>query len=188
MFVLKEILLEIFKVTWAWLAKRPAVAAMAGVLGVVIVIAVGLTVLSRFFFPGERDPYSYRCVSGDVLYEDGGVIPVDTLTLTFIPLSPPLDPRRYPRPGFVSVDPKTGAFQSVTSRKPGDGIAKGAHKVVIAGANRRPLPEELVPNEYADFNTTPLEVDTKNGVFHLKVKRPGPTVRKTDSKLRKAAL
>ncbi len=35
-----------------------------------------------------------------------------------------------------------------------------------------PLPEELVPIEYAKFKTSPLKVDTKTGTLHLKVKRP----------------
>ena len=152
-----------------------------------MLLGVGWAVLARLFFTSDKDPYSYRRVSGDVLYEDGQVIPAETLRLTFIPISPPVSPRLHPRPGFARVDPKTGAFSAATSRKPGDGIAKGAHKVLISGDNRQPLPEDLVPIEYADFTTTPLEVDTKTGRFNLKVKRPAPGAKKTEPKPSKAA-
>jgi hypothetical protein len=127
---------------------------------------------SQLFSGKGTDPYTYRRVSGDVLYEDGQVIPVRALQLTFVPLAPPINPRLNPRPGFAIVDVKTGAFISATSRKPGDGIVQGTHKVLLSGENRMPLPEDLIPAEYANFKTTPLEVDTKTGTLHLKVKKP----------------
>lgn len=187
MYALKEIVLELVRLALQWLAKRPAIARLAGVLGFVFVLAIGGAVLRSMFFSSDRDPYSYRRVAGEILYEDGQLIPTETLSLTFIPLTPPVSPRLYPRPGFTQVDPKTGRFSSVTSRKPGDGIAKGAHKVVVSGENRQPLPEDLVPVEYAEFTTTPLEVDTKNGRFNLKVKRPVPVAKKAETKPPKAA-
>jgi hypothetical protein len=143
------------------------------VCGVAGVVVCGIFI-SRLFSGGDDDPFSYRRVSGNVLYEDGGVIPADALTLTFISMDPPHNPRMYPRPGIASVDPKTGAFQSATSYKPGDGLVKGSHKVLISGDNRRPLSENVVPAEYTDFKTTPLQVDTEAGQFILKVRRPMP--------------
>jgi hypothetical protein len=187
MFALQEILLELVKMAYAWLAKRPAIAGLAGVLGLVFILAIGAAVFRSLFFGSDRDPYSYRRVSGEILYEDGQPIPAEALNLTFIPLSPPVSPKLHPRPGFARVDPKTGAFSSATSRKPGDGIAKGAHKVLVSGENRQPLPEDLVPVEYADFTSTPLEVDTKSGRFNLRVKRPVPVPKKTEPKPSKAA-
>ena len=141
-----------------------------GIAGVVVCAAF----VSRLFSRGDDDPFSYRRVSGTVLYEDGGVIPAGALTLTFISMAPPHSPRTHPRPGIASVDPKTGTFQSTTSHKPGDGLVKGSHKVLISGDNRRPLPEDVVPPEYTDFKTTPLQVDTEAGPFLLKVRRPPP--------------
>ena len=182
MHILREVLLELLRVTYAWLSKRPAFAALAGVAAVGLVLALGWALISRVFFTTDTDPYSYRRVSGAVLYEDGDVIPAESLNLTFIPMTPPRTPRLHPRPGFAVVDTKTGAFRYATSRKPGDGLVKGAHKVLISGDNRRPLPEAVVPTEYANYDTTPLEVDTKNGTFHLKVKRPAPTPKKADPK------
>jgi hypothetical protein len=144
------------------------------VFGIAGVVVCGLLV-SRLFSRGDDDPFSYQTVSGNVLYEDGGIIPAGALTLTFISTAPPHGPRTYPRPGIASVDPKTGAFQSATSHKPGDGLVKGSHKVLISGDNRRPLPEDVVPAEYTDFKTTPLQVDTASGQLFLKVRRPLPT-------------
>ena len=189
MFVLQEILLELLRAARGWLAKRPAIAALAGILGFVVCLGIGGAVLARLFFKSDKDPYSYSRVSGDVLYEDGQVIPSENMSLIFIPVSPPVSPRLYPRPGFARVDPKTGAFSSATSRKPGDGIAKGAHKVLISGDNRQPLPENVVPMEYADFTTTPLEVDTKTSRFNIKVRRPAPgAANKTEPKPSKASV
>jgi hypothetical protein len=141
-----------------------------GVAGVVVCAAL----VGRLFSRGGDDPFSYRRVSGTVLYEDGGVIPAGALTLTFVSTAPPYSPRMHPRPGIASVNPKTGDFQSVTSHKPGDGLVMGSHKVLISGDNRRPLPEDVIPPEYTDFKTTPLQVDTEAGPFLLKVRRPPP--------------
>lgn len=141
-----------------------------GAVGAVVCAAF----VSRLFSGGNDGPFVYRPVSGTVAYEDGRVIPAGALTLTFISMTPPHSPRIHPRPGIASVDPKTGAFQSATSHKPGDGLVRGMHKVLISGDNRRPLPEDVVPPEYTDFKTTPLQVDTEAGPFRLKVRRPPP--------------
>jgi len=153
----------------SFLSPRLIIAGVAG-------LALVGTLLARPWQRRSDDPYAYRLVSGSVLYEDGQAIPSDVVNLTFIPLAAPISPRIYPRPGFAAVDPKTGAFQSATSRNPGDGLVQGGHKVVITGDNRRPLPEEIVPNEYADFKTTPLEIDTEEGQLTLRVKRPLPKI------------
>jgi hypothetical protein len=140
---------------------------LCGCVGLGFLLLVG-----QLFLRTGTDSYKYQRISGQVTYEDGQVIPAETLSLTFIPVGPPVIPTRHPRPGFTFVDPKTGKFQSATSRRPGDGIAKGVHKVLIGGQNRQLLPEDVVPVEYADFSTTPLEVDTRAGMFNLTVKRP----------------
>jgi len=146
----------------------------AGAIVCVLGLVCAGLAIKNLFFSGDGDPYAYQRVAGTVLYDDGQVIPSDTLTLTFIPLVPPRSPSIHPRPGVAFADPKTGAFQSATSRKPGDGLVQGGHKVLITGARRLPLPKDIVPLEYADFTTTPLEVDTKSGQFNLRVKRPPP--------------
>jgi GYF domain 2 len=161
--------------------KRPVLYGCAGIA------FLGLAGAQLFSGSGA-DPYTYQRVSGDILYEDGQVIPAKTLQLTFIPLTPPINPRLHPRPGFASIDTQTGAFKAATSRTPSDGILQGTHKVLVNGENRMPLPEDVVPAEYATFSTTPLQVDAGTGTFHLKVKRPMPAAKKADPKPMKAVL
>jgi hypothetical protein len=135
----------------------------------------GLAVICCLLFLagcGSGDPFGYVQVSGKVIYEDGSRIPVDQLVLTFIPQSGPLDAKTYPRPGVAMVDPATGEFHNVTSHKVNDGLVRGKHKVTLAGANNSPLRPSVVPPEYADPDTTPLEVDTANQPFVLKVRKP----------------
>ena len=47
---------------------------------------------------GEKDPFSYQKVSGKVTYEDGSLIPVPAIQLTFSPLAKSDDPKRSTRP------------------------------------------------------------------------------------------
>ncbi len=121
---------------------------------------------------GEKDPFSYQKVSGKVTYEDGSLIPVPAIQLTFSPLAKSDDPRKYPPAGIAEVNVATGEFSSVTSHLPGDGILRGKHKVMLETPGNEPLPENLVPPEYFDFARTPLEVDTANWSGELKVRKP----------------
>jgi hypothetical protein len=142
-----------------------------------VAIAMLLLLLGvRLFMGGSSGPFAYEHVSGDVLYEDGQTIPAEGLSITFIPLVPPHNQHTYPRPGFASVDAKTGAFRSVTSKRSGDGLVKGTHKVLIADLNRQPLPPDVVPAEYAQFATTPLTIDTSSRRLQLRVARPKKVV------------
>jgi hypothetical protein len=149
-------------------SKKPSLYGLAGVL---VLSLLG----ARLITGRTSDPFVYDRVSGDLLYEDGKVIPAEGLNVTFIPLVPPHDPRTYPRPGFATVDASTGAFESVTSQRPGDGLVRGSHKVLIAGLNRQPLPPDVVPVEYAVFETTPLTIDTSTRRLQLRVARPKKT-------------
>lgn len=120
----------------------------------------------------SREPFQHVRVSGTVTYEDGSLIPVEVLRLTFTPQAPPLDDKTYPRPGWSEVDVATGAFHSATTRRIGDGLVRGKHKVTLSGAGNSELPRSLVPPEYQDYARTPLEVETDRQPFELKVRRP----------------
>ncbi|NCA17286.1 MAG: DUF4339 domain-containing protein [Betaproteobacteria bacterium] len=120
------------------------------------------------------DPYRYRSISGHIGYEDGQPIPADAIYLTFIPLGPPLRPGVHPRCGFASVNPRDGFFASATSRKRGDGIVDGKHRVLVRALKEGVLRTDLVPKEYLDFERTPLEVDAGSGRVELTVRRPEP--------------
>jgi hypothetical protein len=120
----------------------------------------------------NREPFEHVRVSGTVTYEDGSPIPVEVLRLLFTSQAPPLDEKTHPRPGWAEVDVATGAFHSATTRKIGDGLVRGKHKVILSGAGNSELPSSLVPPEYCDWARTPLEVDTEHQPFTLKVRKP----------------
>ena len=120
---------------------------------------------------GGGDPFSYVHVSGKVTYDDGSLIPADVL-LTFYPQGGSIDSKTHPRPGESSVDRATGEFRVVTSHKFDDGLVRGKHKVTLRDGLRRPLPSSIVPEEYSDFARTPLEVDTADQPFQLRVRKP----------------
>ena len=121
---------------------------------------------------GSRDPFSYTRVNGKIVYEDGTLIPVDPLVLTFYPQRPPIDAKTFPRVGTAHVDKETGTFRAVTTSKPGDGLVRGKHKVTLTDSWRQPLDASLVPPEYGDPAKTPLEVDTADLPFELEVRKP----------------
>ena len=121
---------------------------------------------------GSGDPFKYVQVSGKVTYEDGSLIPIDGMALTFYPQGGALDAKTRPRPGMTTVDRATGEFHSVTSHMPGDGLVPGKYKATLLEGNRMPLPADIVPPEYGDPFKTPLEVDTANVPFHLEIRKP----------------
>jgi hypothetical protein len=128
-------------------------------------------VLLLFAGCGAGEPFRYVPVSGKVVYEDGSPIPVDGLTLTFYSQTPPVDAKTYPRPGEALVDKATGTLSSVTTHKFNDGLVRGKHKVVLTMSGTQ-IPPSVVPPEYGDRAKTPLEVDTANQPFLLKVQKP----------------
>jgi hypothetical protein len=140
-----------------------------GVLGVqvamVLVAASGC---------GARDPFRYVRVSGDVRYRDGQRIDCRSLRLSFTPLEPPRDPRTHPRPGTATVDVRTGQFTAATTRKTGDGLVRGRHKVALRTTDGGPLPIDVVGPEYASAATTTLEVDS--GELPLEIRVPRPSI------------
>jgi hypothetical protein len=131
-------------------------------------MACSLTLLASC---NRGDPFSYVRVSGKVTYEDGSLIPAGVL-LTFYPQGGDIDAKTHPRPGETAVNQATGEFHSVTSHKLNDGLVRGKHKVTLRDGWHRPLPPNIVPEEYSDFSRTPLEVDTADRPFHLRVKKP----------------
>jgi len=118
------------------------------------------------------DPFSYVNASGKLTYEDGTLIPAKAIELRFYSQNEAIG-NAHPRSGTASVDTKTGEFANITTHTPKDGLVRGKHKVTVTGRERVPLPIALVPAEYADPNKTPLEVDTDQVPFVIKVPKPG---------------
>jgi len=121
---------------------------------------------------GTQEPFPLVQVRGTVAYEDGTVIPAEPLVLTFYPQRPMLDPETHPRPGMALADPATGEIWDVSSHRASDGLVAGVHRVTLTTLERTPLPGDLLPAEYADPGTTPLEIDTAKLPFRLLVRRP----------------
>lgn len=119
------------------------------------------------------EPFSMVKASGKITYEDGTLLPAkdNFVRLTFFPQTPPLDEKTHPRPGSADVHLEDGTFDFVTSHKYRDGLTVGKHKVVISTTYMHEVPKG-VPPEYNDPNKTPLEVDTAQQPFMLKVRKP----------------
>lgn len=113
----------------------------------------------------SNEPFPLVRVEGKITYEDGERIPVDSLMIRFVPLTPPLDEKTHARPGttFTAED---GTFHRVTTHTANDGIVRGRHKVLVKAT------PQTVPEFYMRVEETPLEVDTADSPFHIKVMRP----------------
>jgi len=129
--------------------------------------------LTGLLLPGcGGEPFDYVDVAGKVTYEDGTPIPVEPLVLTFYPQAAPVDSKTHPRPGLTVARKEDGTFSLVSSHKANDGLVAGRHKVTLTNLDGGALDPSLVPAEYADPATTPLEIDTADAPFHLKVRKP----------------
>jgi hypothetical protein len=118
---------------------------------------------------GSGSPFDYVKVSGKISYDDGSPLPAG-VRLRFASLDPPVVEGAVPRPAIAHVDAQ-GNFECVTSYKYGDGLIPGKHKVVIEGGGDA-IDSHPVPKEYTALATTPLEVDTDNAPFDIKVPKP----------------
>lgn len=118
------------------------------------------------------DPFPYDKVSGTIRYEDGTPIPASRLVVTLLPQGEALDKKTHPRPGMVEVRPD-GTFDTVTTHTYGDGAIRGKHKMTIIAYDEQELPLEVVPEEYARGETTPLLLNTADSPWTIAIKRPG---------------
>ena len=141
--------------------SRPIAAAFA--------LACALAVLATGC---HREPFPHVKVSGSVKYDDGSLIPAHSLEVMFNPQAAPKNKTTFPRIGHAEVDIATGAFTSVTTTQPNDGVVAGKHKVTLRAYLASGEISPAVPEEYGDVTKTPLEVDTAQPVFHLTVKKP----------------
>lgn len=120
----------------------------------------------------DASPYDLVSVSGTVKYEDGSLIPAETIMLKFEPQAKPLDAKTHPRKAFGRVDVSTGAFDTMTTHKYGDGVVAGRHKVLIIPTTSDGKITKLVPDEYLSSANTPVEVDTTRQPLEIRVKKP----------------
>ena len=65
-----------------------------------------------------------------------------------------------------------GNFEYATTYRAYDGVIPGKCKVVVSASDGARELSTKVPKAYAAITTTPLEVDTANLPFELKIKKP----------------
>jgi hypothetical protein len=140
-----------------------------GILLVVLAAAVGCS---------NEMPFDVVPISGKVTYDDGALIKTGSISLTFNPIDAQAVDKMTPPGGHASVNIADGTFSDVMTRRPGDGVLVGRHKVVVASfdarADGRPVPSDAVPPRYHKLATTPLEIEVKPAegqFFAIKVAR-----------------
>jgi hypothetical protein len=121
---------------------------------------------------GSDTPWSPVDVTGKVTYEDGSVIPVQSMKLYFAPQTPPKDKKTFPRQGSVGVNVADGSFADVTTYQYGDGLIPGKHKVIVVAYDGGRDLSPKVPRAYSAVTTTPLEIDTANLPIEIKIRKP----------------
>jgi len=121
---------------------------------------------------GVKEPFQYFPVQGTIAYDDGTLLPVTHLVLSFHPQEEPRDARTSPRRASALVDSKTGRFSSVTSHKPSDGLMACKYKVTLHQPSRIPLPAGCADEAYGDPTLTPLEIQGGKSSIDLRVAKP----------------
>ena len=115
--------------------------------------------------------------SGTVKFEDGSLLEGEILQINF---SPAPNQEEQVVVATSDIDPTDGSFVLKTGSPPREGATEGDYRVVINAiseyaTNRR----DIVADEYADANKTPLTVTVERGednVFDLVV-QPHPRKR-----------
>jgi hypothetical protein len=118
------------------------------------------------------NPWSAVPVSGKITYEDGSLIPAKTIRLIFLPQAPPVDSKTVPRQAIGGVNVADGTFGSPTTYKANDGVIAGKFKLIVSATDTDRALSKKVPKEYTAEATTPLELDTANSPFEIKIKKP----------------
>jgi hypothetical protein len=119
---------------------------------------------------GSGEPFDYVLVHGKLTYEDGAPIPAGGIQLLFSAQDAKPVGGCFPRPAVAGLNDK-GEFTEATSHKYGDGLVPGKHKVAINYATDA-KGKLLVPKAYTSIDTTPLIVETGDGLIEMKVPRP----------------
>jgi hypothetical protein len=131
-----------------------------------------LAALASIVGCSNGNPYDLVKVKGTVKYEDGSLIPANTIILKFEPEAAPIDAKTFPRKAYGRVNVADGTIDTVTTHKYGDGIVVGKHKVLIIPMTNDGKQTSLVPPEYQGVATTPVEIDTAAQPFDIKIKKP----------------
>ena len=123
---------------------------------------------------GSKVPFSIVPVHGKVAYEDGSLIPADSILLTFNPIHEGEKGKMAAPGGQTNVNVQDGTFSAVSSHRANDGLAVGRHKVVVVsfkkGADGKSGPSAAVPAAYRSESSTPLEIEVASSDQFLELK------------------
>lgn len=140
----------------------------------------GLSLLPLALLAGcgpDPMPFNLVPVHGKVVYDDGSLIKTGSMTVTFNPIDAAPVGKMTPPGAQASVNVEDGTFSEVTTRRPGDGVLLGRHKVVVISfnprADGRPVVSNAVPAKYRKAASTPLEIEVTepNQLVEIKVSK-----------------
>jgi hypothetical protein len=138
------------------------------------VLIAGLSVFGSIAGCGSSVPFDIVPVQGKVTYEDGSLIPADSILVTFNPVPSETKSKVVAPGGQTQVNVQDGTFSAVSSHRANDGVAVGRHKVVIVAFKKdrsgSPVPSNAVPPAYRSTNSTPMEVDVNESDQFLELK------------------
>lgn len=139
-----------------------------------LVQIAGLWLLASISGCGSKVPFSIVPVHGKVMYEDGSLIPADSILVTFNPIHDGEKGKMAAPGGQTNVNVQDGTFSAVSSHRANDGLAVGRHKVVVVAFKKGPDgktgPSPAVPAVYRSESSTPLEVDVASSDQFLELK------------------
>ncbi len=119
-------------------------------------------------------PYEIVPIHGKVTYEDGSLIPAETIFVNFYPQVESVNTKVHPRWGIAKLNSEDGTFAYVSTWKHADGVILGKHKVTVKVADESPTGAGSIPEIYADPATTPLEIEVtgRNQDVPLEIDKP----------------
>jgi hypothetical protein len=123
-----------------------------------------LTLILASLGCGSANPFPIVPVSGKVVSPKP--IVADRIVVTFVPQGVASTSKNAAAGAAQGeVDPKTGAFTSLTTLQGGDGAVVGKHKVTLVAVKNSPkgvpTPVPAIPAKYQNAKTTPLEYEVK---------------------------
>jgi hypothetical protein len=137
-------------------------------------LIAGLFIIASVLGCGSSVPFDFVPVHGKVTYEDGSLIPADSILVTFSPILSGEKSRTVPPGGRTDVNVQDGTFSAVSSYRKDDGLAIGRHKVMVVSAKKGPngqsAPSTAVPLVYGQEATTPLEIEVESNDQFLDLK------------------
>jgi hypothetical protein len=137
-------------------------------------LMAGLWIIATSAGCGSKAPFDFVPVHGKVTYDDGSLIPADSILVTFNPIKGESMGKIVPPGGQANVNVQDGTFSAVSSHRKNDGVAIGRHKVVVVSFKNMPggmpAPSAAVPPIYRKETSTPLEVEVDSSTEFLELK------------------